>query len=155
MLGPPNPDRRPPPPGVVIIDDGRAKFRGGGVDGGCKRLLPLGLAGDGEVARYNNRSAPSWPDFPLACLKLLLRPDVARPRPEGGVRGGEEPMFIDVILKECIGSISSSSSDVAMKFCVWRSLGRLEVPRYSDISGPADVVKCELFLSLIGEDCAS
>jgi hypothetical protein len=61
-------------------------------------------------------------------------------------------MFVEVILKECIGSMSSSSSDVAMKFCVWLSPGRLEVPRKSDISGPADVVKCEYFLGLIGED---
>ena len=118
MFGPPNPDMRPPPPGVVIIDEGRAMFRGGGVDGGYMRLLPVGLAGDGEVARYSNRSAPSWPDLPLLFLKVLLGPEVARPRPEGGVRGGEEPMFMEVILKECIGSMSSSSSDPTMKFCV-------------------------------------
>lgn len=82
------------------------------------RLLPAGLAGDGEVARYNNRSAPSWPDLPLLFLKVLLRPEVARPRPEGGVRGGEEPMFMEVILNECTGSKSSSSSDADMKLCV-------------------------------------
>lgn len=151
VFGPPNPAIRPPPPGVVIIDEGKAMLRGGGVDGGYMRLLPVGLAGEGEVARYNNRSAPSWPDFPLF-LKLLLCPEVARPRPEGGVRGGEEPICMEVILKECMGSISSSSSDPAIKFCVWLSPGKLEVPRKSDMSGPADVVKCEYFLGLIGED---
>lgn len=41
-----------PPPGVVIIDDGSASlFFGGGVDGGSMRVLPCGLAGDGEAAR--------------------------------------------------------------------------------------------------------
>ncbi len=64
-------------------------------------------------------------------------------------------MFIEVILKECIGSISSSSSDPAMKFRVRLSPGRLEVPRNSDMSGPAEVVKWEDFLGLIGEDWAS
>ena len=40
----------PPPPGVVIMDDGKARDLGGGVDGGCI-LDRVGFAGDGDVAR--------------------------------------------------------------------------------------------------------
>lgn len=97
----------PPPPGVVIMDEGSAIFLGGGVDGGCIRALDVGLAGDGEVARNRSRSAPSSPDLPF--LSLLRRPRLPRFR-GGGVRGGEE-----WILKECVGSTSSSSSEGAAK----------------------------------------
>ncbi len=39
------------PPGVVIIDEGKAGFFGGGVEGGCIRARVVGFAGDGDVAR--------------------------------------------------------------------------------------------------------
>lgn len=37
--------------GVVIMDDGKARFLGGGVEGGCIRAREVGFAGEGEVAR--------------------------------------------------------------------------------------------------------
>lgn len=103
----------PPPPGVVIMEDGRAMFLGGGVDGGCIRALDVGLAGDGDVARNRSRSAPSSPDLPFR--SLLRRPRLPWFR-GGGVRGGDE-----CILKECIGNASSSSSEGAAKFVLRRS----------------------------------
>lgn len=51
VCGPPNPDPSPLPPGVVIMDDGSARLRDGGVDGGCIRPRMDGFAGDGDVAR--------------------------------------------------------------------------------------------------------
>lgn len=77
----------PPPPGVVIMEEGRAMFLGGGVEGGCIRDLLVGLAGEGEVARNRRRSAPSSPDLPFR--SLLRRPILPLFR-GGGVRGGEE-----------------------------------------------------------------
>ena len=88
------------PPGVVIIDDGRGVCLGGGVDGAasvmvvvvrCERgVLASGksfapalsllmssllsfpaLAGEGDVARYRSKSAPSAPAPPLL-LPLLF-----------------------------------------------------------------------------------
>lgn len=48
-------------PGVDIIDDGSGVDFPGGVEGGyCSFLLPW-TAGEGDAARYNNRSAPSLP----------------------------------------------------------------------------------------------
>jgi hypothetical protein len=107
VLGPPKTDRRPPPPGVVIMEDGRfmSLFFGGGVDGGCIRALAEGFAGDGDVARNSNRSAPSSPDLPF--LSLTRRPTLPLLRTGGGVRG-----VADRTLKEWAGS-SSSSSDAA------------------------------------------
>ena len=71
MTGLPKPDMSPlPPPGVTIIDEGSAGLRGGGVDGGWIRALMAGFAGDGDVARYRSRSAPSS-DLPLFFLLLL------------------------------------------------------------------------------------
>lgn len=78
----------PPPPGVVIIEEGKAIFFGGGVDGGCMRAREAGFAGEGEVARYSSRSAPSSPDLPFLSLPLRLR--LPRLRIGGGVRGGED-----------------------------------------------------------------
>jgi len=78
-----------PPPGVVIMDEGNAmSLRCGGVDGGSMR--DLDMAGEGEVARYINRSAPSsdfsfsavFASFPRRILTLRGR--------MGGVRGGED-----------------------------------------------------------------
>lgn len=55
VLGAPNPDENilgvPKAPGVFIMDDGKAMFFGGGVEGGCMRRLAVGLAGEGEVAK--------------------------------------------------------------------------------------------------------
>jgi hypothetical protein len=45
VAGAPNMDRDPLYPGVVIIDEGSARFLGGGVDGGCIRALEAGFAG--------------------------------------------------------------------------------------------------------------
>jgi hypothetical protein len=119
-------------------------FFGGGVDGGWMRARDAGLAGEGDVARYRSRSAPSSPDLPA--LSLPLRPKLPRLRPGGGVRGGE-----DRRLKEWVGRASSSSSDGAAKLfscCMW-------APRKNGKSGPADVVKCGCLRGLIGEDWAS
>lgn len=49
VLGLPKGSIPEPPPGVVIIDEGRARFLGGGVDGGSMRERDC--AGEGEVAR--------------------------------------------------------------------------------------------------------
>ena len=52
VFGPPKTESNPdPPPGVVIIDEGNARFLGGGVEGGCMRAREVGLAGEGDVAR--------------------------------------------------------------------------------------------------------
>lgn len=76
------------------------------MEGGCIRAREVGLAGRGEVARKSNKSAPSSSaDLPF----LFLRRPVARPLPGGGVRGE------DLILKECAGKVSSSSSDGEVK----------------------------------------
>lgn len=107
MFGPPKIERSPdPPPGVFIIDDGSGEFLGGGVDGGCILAREVLTAGDGEVARYKSKSAPSSPDLPVFsfCIRFML----ARFRIGGGVLGGEER-----ILKECVGNKSPSSSEGA------------------------------------------
>src|ERR1700709_2958816 len=96
------------------MDEGKAIFLGGGVDGGCIRALPVGFAGEGDVARKRSRSAPSSPDLPV--LPLLCRPKLPRFRTGGGVRGGDDRM-----LNECVGRASSSSSEGAAKFVDWRS----------------------------------
>ncbi len=114
-----------PPPGVVIIDDGNAiSFRGGGVDGGSIRVLDVDMAGEGEVAKYINKSAPSSPIFsfdapfaslPRRTLTLRLR--------MGGVRGGDDwPTW-----KECTGRRSSSSAE-AIKVGDVRSTEGRRVP---------------------------
>ena len=110
VFGAPNTPRKPPPPppGVVIIDEGSAGFLGGGVEGGCIRARAVGFAGEGDVARYNNKSAPSSPDFPF--LSLLRRPKLPRLRRGDGVRGGDE-----LTLKEWTGSEFSSSSEPPVK----------------------------------------
>lgn len=84
---------RLPPPGVVIMDDGSAmSFRGGGVDGGSIRvILVVDMDGEGEVARYISRPAPSSPNFPLdAPLASLPRRTFRLRLRMGGVRGGED-----------------------------------------------------------------
>ena len=106
VFGPPNTERRfVPPLGVVIIDDGSGEDFGGGVDGGCI-LDRVVTAGEGEVARYNRRSAPSS-DLP-AFFSLLRRPRLDLLRTGGGVLGGD-----DRISKECVGNRPSSSSEFA------------------------------------------
>jgi hypothetical protein len=144
VWGAPNTDSSPePPPGVVIMDEGRAIFLGGGVDGGCMRAREAGFAGEGEVARNRSRSAPSSPDLPFFSLAVRLR--LLRLRTGGGVRGGEDRM-----LKEWVGRASSSSSDAAAKL-----FSCMCAPRKKGKSGPAEVVKCGCFRGLIGEDCVS
>lgn len=120
VCGLPYDDRSPPPPGVVIMEEGSARDFWGGVEGGCIRARDTGLAGDGEVARYSRRSAPSSPDLPF--FSLFRRPALERLRIGGGVRGGDDRM-----LKECAGSVFSSSSDTAAKFSEISS-GLSEVP---------------------------
>jgi hypothetical protein len=75
------------PPGVLIIDDGSGAGFDGGVDGAMARFdAPfIAAAGDGEVARYSSRSAPSSPAAP----SFLLRCRRPRGRLGGGVRGGD------------------------------------------------------------------
>lgn len=80
---------RPPPPGVVIMEDGSAMCLGGGVEGACIRPRDPNLTGEGDVARYNNRSAPSS-DLPFFSL---LRLPTDRLRAGGGVRGGDDRML--------------------------------------------------------------
>ena len=81
----------------------------GGVEGGKTLALAPGLAGEGEVARYRSRSAPSSP----VALPFRCRND--RDFVGGGVRGGEELNFEECILKVCRGSRWLSSSDVLPK----------------------------------------
>ena len=45
------PVKRFVPPGVAIMEEGRAAWFEGGVDGGIIRALLEGLAGEGEVAK--------------------------------------------------------------------------------------------------------
>lgn len=92
-------------PGVVITDDGKTPGLEGGVVGGKMiRDLIAALAGEGEVARYSRRSAPSSP-----AAFLRLRND--RAFVGGGVRGGEERKLEACIAKECRRGLCSSSSD--------------------------------------------
>ena len=66
MLGFPKPANELPP-GVVIIDEGSARLLCGGVEGG-RMLDDRGRAGEGDVARYRSKSAPSSPDLPFFSL---------------------------------------------------------------------------------------
>lgn len=86
------------------MDDGSATMLGGGVDG-AKILDDRGpaLAGEGDVARYKSKSAPSSP------AALCLRERNGRSLVGGGVRGGEEWNFEEFKLKECSGRRGSSS----------------------------------------------
>ena len=95
-------------------------------------LSLLGWAGDGDVARYKSKSAPSCPCpwlcpelsgfgccgcWTLPCVVLDLR-FAGLGRIGGGVRGGEtlRSLCISGIWKECIGNRSSSSELVDTKF---------------------------------------
>jgi hypothetical protein len=91
------------------MDEGKAGFLGGGVEGGAMRVRDVGLAGDGEVAKYSSKSAPSSPSLPF--LSLFRRLPLPRLRIGEGVRGGDERMW----LNEWTGSEFSSSSDRAAK----------------------------------------
>ena len=100
-------------------------LRGGGVDGGSMRVLDPEMAGEGDVARYINKSAPSSPDFsfdgPLASLPRRM---LALRLRMGGVRGGDDsPTW-----KECTGNKSSSSSIGATKVGDVRSTEGRRVP---------------------------
>lgn len=148
---------RLPPPGVVICDDGSVMSRPtleGGVDGGSILVLVEGTAGDGEAARYKRRSAPSSPDFAgpePAGLSLMRRLGIGRLR-IGGVVGGDERKLV---LNDCVGKRSSSSSELAAKLGETSSSAILRAPWKKETSGPVDVVKCCCRLGLIGDDCAS
>lgn len=88
----------PPPPGVDIMDDGRAAVLDGGVDGAKIRDdFGAALAGEGDVAKYNSKSAPSSP------AAWLLRGRNERGLVGGGVRGGDEWNLEEFRLKECSG----------------------------------------------------
>lgn len=84
---------RLPPPGVIIMDDGNViSFRCGGVDGGSIRvILVVDMDGEGEVARYIRRPAPSSPDRPVVAPLTSLPRRLLRLRLRmGGVRGGDD-----------------------------------------------------------------
>lgn len=67
--------------------------------------MALGLAGDGEVARYISRSAaPSSPET------LAFRWRKVRDLVGGGVRGGED-LYVGFILKLCWGRLGLSPSE--------------------------------------------
>lgn len=140
-----------PPPGVVIMDEGRSSLLlfGGGVDRRSMRPRLALTAGDGDAARYSNRSAPSSPVFPLAPLSRLLGSERFC---MGGVRGGDDCRLLGA--NECAGNKSSSSSEGAAKFGEASSLV-MRRERKKETSGPADVVKCCCLRGLMGEDCAS
>jgi hypothetical protein len=70
----------------------------------------------------------------------------------GGVLGGEDRMFS---LNECMGIVSSSSSEGAAKFGDVRTSVMVRDPRKKETSGPVDVVKCGCLLGLMGDDWAS
>lgn len=78
-----NPAMKPPAPGVDIIEDGRACVFEGGVEGAKILGFAPGFAGEGDVAKYSSRSAPS------SAFALPLRFRAAEDRDGGGVRGGE------------------------------------------------------------------
>lgn len=144
---------RLPPPGVVIIDDGNAiSLRGGGVEGGSIRvILAVDMAGEGEVARYMSKSAPSSPTFSFgAPLPSLPRRRFTLRLRMGGVRGGDDGST----WKEWIGSRSSSSSAGAAKLGDVRSTEGRRVPWKKETSGPFEVVKCCL-RALMGDDWIS
>ena len=69
-------------PGVFINDDGSADDLDGGVVGMYLVLGIAALAGEGDVARYSNKSAPSSPVPLLRLMGLIMR--------RGGVLGGLE-----------------------------------------------------------------
>lgn len=148
---------RLPPPGVVIIDDGRASFFCGGVDGGSmvRNLLDL-TAGDGDAARYSNRSAPSSPDLVALGPALASGRRPSRPRLRiGGVLGGDDRMWLWSTWKECAGKRSSSSSELEAKLGEARSSAGRRNPSKNETSGPVEVVKCCCLRGLIGDDWMS
>lgn len=119
-----------PPPGVIIIDEGKSSLLllgvlGGGVEGGCIRVLVDDLtAGEGEAARYRSKSAPSSPDLappfaPVAAAFLFCLFFRERVR-IGGVRGGDDRMLAGS--NEWMGSKSSSSSSGTTKLGEVKSL---------------------------------
>lgn len=81
------------------MDDGSAAALEGGVDG-AKILddFEPALAGDGDVARYKRRSAPSSPAALLLCWRC------ERGLVGGGVRGGDEWNLEELRLKEFPGT---------------------------------------------------
>ena len=71
--------------------------------------MALGLAGDGEVARYISRSAaPSSPET------LAFRWRKVRALVGGGVRGGED-LNVECRLKLCWGRLGLSPSETRPK----------------------------------------
>lgn len=96
----------PPTPGVDIMAEGATCLFEGGVDGANTRAdLTPGFAGDGDVARYRSKSAPSSP------AALLLRWRAARLLVGGGVRGGEDRYADDLIRYGRADKCASSSSE--------------------------------------------
>lgn len=121
---------KPVIPGVFIIDECSAWALGGGVEG-AKILddLAPGLAGDGDVAKYKSKSAPSSPP--------ALRWRAARLRVGGGVRGGEARKA-EFIEKECVGRSLSSSSETCPK---GGEAGMVETSDAKDRLGPWELAK--------------
>jgi len=115
------------------MEDGNARFLEGGVEGTKIRDdFAARLAGDGDVARYRRRSAPSSP----AALPLLWR--AARLREGGGVLGGEERK-VEAIENECDGRSWSSSSET------WPKGGEagIVVSDLKERSSPRELEKCD------------
>lgn len=108
--------RKPLPvvPGV-IWEEGRGVDLCGGVEGALitvwRRLEAL-TAGDGEVARYMSKSAPSSSTFGVFDQDTFSNwLNLFMPRLGGGVRGGEDAMRAEALtLKLLMGRSASSSS---------------------------------------------
>lgn len=149
VLGP-NP-RKPLPvvPGV-ICDEGSGVDLQGGVEGGWMTVLARDAftAGDGEVARYMSRSAPSSPVLGVRdqetwfiFLKCLSG---------GGVRGGEDVIRVVLLMLKLVMGRSASSS--SLNSGDGGSSGMVEVSEMNDRCDGWEEGKRACLVCLIGED---
>lgn len=108
----PNP-RKPLPvvPGV-ICEDGSGVDLQGGVEGGWMMVLASAgpFAGEGEVARYIKRSAPSSPVLGVRDQETLLNFLIRRSG--GGVVGGDEVIRVEALMLKLATGMSASSSSL-------------------------------------------